>query len=164
MTIYQIDNDIQNVLEVMVDPETGEISDDALAELTRLNIDRQNKIENIALYIKNLLSDAAAIKAEEESLYQRRKGAESNATRLKKYLSDVMPGETMETARVKISWRKSTQVKIDDESDFISRYSESGYLTYKDPTINKNAVSNALKSGEELLGASLVTNQNIQVK
>ena len=71
MTLYEIDNEIRAFLDKMldaVDEETGEIIDIDPAELEQLNEAREQKIENIALYIKNLEADAKAIKEEEKNL------------------------------------------------------------------------------------------------
>ncbi len=163
MQLYEIDAAIRDVLDGMVDPETGEVSDDALALLEDLSLQRQDKIEGIALYYKNLTADAAAIKAEEEALRKRRQSAESHAARLKHYLSDFMPGEKLETAKVKIGWHKSTAVMVANEADFI-RAAPKDYLTYKDPTVNKTAIKEALAAGKEVPGAELITNMNLQVK
>lgn len=163
MRLYEIDAAIQEVLDAMVDPETGEVSDDALALLEDLSVQRQDKIEGIALYYKNLSADAAAIKSEEEALRKRRQSAENQASRLKQYLSDIMPGETLETSKVKIGWRKSTAVMVENEAEFV-KAAPKDYLTYKDPTVNKTAIKEALAAGKEVPGAELVTNMNIQVK
>ena len=163
MRLYEIDAAIQEVLDAMVDPETGEVSDDALALLEDLSVQRQDKIEGIALYYKNLSADAAAIKSEEEALRKRRQSAESHAARLKSYLSDFMPGEVLETAKVKIGWRKSTAVMVANESEFIKSAPQE-YLSIKDPTVNKTAIKEALVAGKEVPGAEIVTNMNIQVK
>ncbi len=164
MNLYEIDAAIQEILDRMVDPETGEVSDDALSVLEGLGVQRQDKIENIALYIKNLAADAAAIKAEEDTLSKRRKTAESQVSRLKSYLSEHMMGEKMETPRVKIGWRSSTSVYIENEAEFVRQFSGTDFLSCKDPTINKTNVGNALKSGKVIPGAELVTSMNIQVK
>ena len=78
MTLYEID---QNIMDCW-DPETGEILDEQ--RLDSLLMDRNDKIEGIALYIKNLRSDAAAIKAEKDALGQRQKSAENKAESLSK--------------------------------------------------------------------------------
>lgn len=57
-TLYEIDEEILNC----VDQETGEIIDPE--KLAQLQMDFDKKVEGIALWIKNLLSDAEAIKAE----------------------------------------------------------------------------------------------------
>ncbi len=69
MTLYEIDKAITD----LADPETGEITD--FEALDNLQMARDQKIENIACYYKNLVSDAEAIKAEEEALAERQKVA-----------------------------------------------------------------------------------------
>ena len=65
MTLYEINNAIIQELEGAVDPETGEIVDEALlAEYEQLQLDRETKVENVGLYIKNLEADAKAIRDE----------------------------------------------------------------------------------------------------
>lgn len=68
-TLYEID---AAILEC-VDAETGEIIDpDALTALT---MQREQKIENVALYYKNLLSDAAQYKAEKDVFAEKERRA-----------------------------------------------------------------------------------------
>ena len=57
-TLYEID---KAILEC-VDAETGEIIDDKALE--ELELARDNKIENIACWIKNLKADAESYKKE----------------------------------------------------------------------------------------------------
>lgn len=57
-TLYEINEEILSC----VDMETGEIID--AEKLGRLQMAFDDKVEGIALWIKNLLSDAAAIKEE----------------------------------------------------------------------------------------------------
>lgn len=69
MSLYQINQQILS-LEKMdddyVDTETGEVI--SQEEFDQLNIDREEKIESICLWIKNLKAEAKAIKEEEENL------------------------------------------------------------------------------------------------
>ena len=67
MNLYEIDNAI---LEC-VDMETGEIID--MDKLSGLQMVRDQKIENIGCWIKNLLSDAEALKSEKKILPRGRK-------------------------------------------------------------------------------------------
>lgn len=57
-TLYEIDSAVM----ACVDEETGEILDEE--RLDTLLMERNRKLEGVALWIKNLESDAAAIKAE----------------------------------------------------------------------------------------------------
>lgn len=56
MTLYEIDQAIQG----LVDPETGELMD--YEAFAALQMDRDAKIENMALWYKDLMADAMAAK------------------------------------------------------------------------------------------------------
>ena len=58
MTLYEID---QQLLDC-IDLETGEIID--AEKLTELTMERDEKIEKVALWIKELKAEAEALKAE----------------------------------------------------------------------------------------------------
>ena len=153
MTLYEID---QSIMECW-DSETGEILDEQ--RLDKLMMDRNDKIEGIALYIKNLKSDAAAIKTEKDALAQRQKAAENKAESLSKYLESALSGETFKTARVAVTYRKSEQVVIADGTQL-----DDQYLRYKAPEPDKTAIKEAIKSGIEIDGVSLETRMNMQIK
>ena len=109
MSIYEIEQSIM----ALVDPETGEITD--FEALDNLTIARDEKIENIAMWIKNLTAEGKAIRDEEKSLAERRRTAENKAESLEKYLEQTLNGDKFSTAKVAISYRKSTAVNIADE-------------------------------------------------
>ena len=152
-SLYQIEEAIMDC----VDTETGEIID--IERLDKLQMDRDAKIENIALFIKNLLSDAAGIKAEKDNLAQRQKAAENKANNLKKYLSGYLAGQKFSTSRVAISFRKSESVNVQELAALPKEY-----LKYKDPEPDKTAIKAALKAGKEVPGAEIVQSKNIQIK
>lgn len=155
MNIYEIEQAILN----LVDPETGEITD--FEALDNLTIARDEKIENVALWIKNLVAEAKAIREEEKSLAERRKAAENKAESLEQYLDQTLSGEKFSTAKVAISYRKSKAVEIADEATFIKA---GAYLVPQDPKIDRKAISDALKTGAIVNGAELVERNNIQIK
>lgn len=159
--IYQIDESIRN----LVDEESGEILDyEAFAALT---MEREKKVENMALWYLDLNAQIAAIKAEEDRLYARRMEAEEKREKLKGYLAQMQAGEKFNTPRVSISFRSSEAVEIADEKAFVKTMMENGfdsYLTYKEPTINRTAIKAALKGGVAIEGAVIKKKQNIQIK
>lgn len=161
MNIYEIDAAIMN----LVDEETGEILDYEAFEA--LTMERAQKVENMALWFLELKAEAAAIKAEEDRLYARRKAAETKQERLKAFLAQMQAGEKFKSPRVSISFRTSESVEILDEKEFIKTAMTSGndaFLTYKDPTINKTAIKEALKGGADIEGVCISKNLNIQIK
>ena len=77
MKLYEIDQ----ALVDLVDNETGEIID--IEVFDSLQMERDEKIESIALYIKDLKAEAEALKAEKLAFAERQKVAENKAESLK---------------------------------------------------------------------------------
>lgn len=161
MNLYEID---QAIL-ALVDPETGEILDyEAFCEL---KMAKEEKIEGMALWHKNLTAEAAAIRAEEISLASRRKSLEKKAESLKQYLAELLSGSKFSTARVACSFRKTKSVEILDEAAFIQEMQESQhfeYLKYSPPTVNRTEITNAIKAGQTVPGAQLIEKNNLSIK
>lgn len=161
MNIYQID---QAILEC-VDAETGEILD--IERLEQLQMDRDQKIENVACWYKDLVADAEKIRKEELTLADRRKVVENKADRLKKYLDDALAGQKFQTARCSITFRKTTRVEIADETELI-RWAEThdhrDCVTYKAPSVNKTNLTKLLKAQVDIPGAELVEGLSMGVK
>lgn len=161
MNLYEID---QRILE-LVDPETGEILD--YEAFTELRMEQEDKIEGMSLWWKNLTAEAAAIKAEENSLAERRKVLEKKADSLKQYLAEILGGSKFSTARVACSFRKSKAVEITDEAEFIRQMEETQhyeYLKFSAPTVNRTEITNAIKAGKTVPGAQLIEKSNLSIK
>lgn len=153
MTLYEIDSAIMDC----VDEETGEIID--LEKLEALNIERDKKVEGIALAVKNYAAEAKAIKEEEEKLAKRRRSCENAAQRCKDYLSHALDGEKLKTARVSVSYRNSESVTIDDLGSLTEEY-----IRIPEPQADKTAIKKAIKAGKEVAGAHLETSKSVIVR
>lgn len=155
MTLYEIDEAIRNCM--MVDPETGEVAidEDRLAEL---QMERGEKLENIALWIKDLSANAKAIRDEENSLAERRKAMEAKAERLTEWLRTALAGEKFETAKCRISYRKTKSVKITDQ--FLVPVEYCAITTVP----NKAAVKQALMDGVKVPGAEIEEKLSMSIK
>ncbi len=174
MNLYEINAEMAVLLEQgfdtdCIDIETGEIlTDKATEKLNTLMLTEAEKIENTALYIKNLSAEVEALKAEEKSLASRRKTKENKAEWLKSYLAgylDETKRDKFETAKCALSFRKSEAVEIIDEA-VLREYAQKvgAYLKFKEPDIDKTAIKNAIKSGETIAGVELIERKNLQVK
>ena len=167
MKLYELTADYKKFMELI---ENEDIPQEAIADtLESITSLIEEKADNIACIIKNITAEIGAIKAEEQNLAARRKTKENQIERLKTYLSETLlqSGYTkVETARNKISFRKSESVTVADEAKFIewaAKYNDE-LLTYKEPSINKTAIKKALSDGVELDGVELTSKQNIQIK
>ena len=152
-TLYEIDGKIES----LIDFETGEVADFEAFE--SLQMERSDKIEGIALWHKNLISDAEQYKAEKMAFAEKQSQAEKKAESLKNRLDRILGGEKFKSAKVNMTYRKSKQVEIAD----ILKLDEN-YLKYSEPTADKRAIQKAIESGEIVKGASLVEKINLQIK
>ena len=155
-TLYEITEALRN-FDLDIDEDTGEILN--ADELDALELERDTKIENIALWIKNLNSDAEAYKREKDSFYQKEKVAKNKADRLKAYLEAMLMGEKFKSDRVTISYRKSESLNIEPGAEIADIY-----LKYAEPQVDKMALKEAIKEGLVMDGVSIVTKQNMQIR
>ena len=158
--LYEINADLEALLN-QIDPETGEAQFDPEA-LDALLMEKQEKIEGVALAVKNIAAEATAIKAEEDSLKKRRQALEKKKDGLMKYLSAALEGEKFETAKVAISYRKSVSAKVVDEDAFWANPAEAFVRTKREANIE--AIKAVLKDGGIIPGAALVENVSMNIK
>lgn len=168
-SLYTIESGILELLEngfnaACIDTETGEIDEIKASEyLEALQIERGVKIENIALYIKNLLSEVIAIKEEEKALKARREAKERKAERLKEYLKSSLitfNEPSFETAKVALTFRTSKSVIIENLENL-----DKTYIKEKvEYSADKTAIKKAIESGLTINGAYIQENKNLNIK
>lgn len=158
MNIYEIDN----AMFSLIDEETGEIKDFSAFE--ELQMQREEKIENVALWYKNLIAESKAIREEEKALSERRKSLEHRAESLKNFVNQTLQGNKFATSKVAISYRKSTAVEVDDEFIDYAMKNNNDLLTYKQPEPNKAVIKGMLQGGFDIPHAELVERNNMSIK
>lgn len=160
--LYEITNAIAN-FEPEVDEETGELLNADL--LDRLIMERDLKIESIALFIKNLDALICALEREKKKIEERIESAKRKLNSLKRYLASLLGGEKFESAKCKISYRKSEAVEVSESFEEWAKKNAPDLLTETvSVTANKTAIKEALKSGKTVEGARIVENQNMILK
>ena len=158
MTLYEINEQIQKAIELGFDPETGEILDETALE--QLQMDRDEKIENICLYIKDLYAEADAIYNERRALEEREKASEKKADSLSRYLQVMLNGQKFKTAKCAVSYRKTQAVQITDENLLPKEY-----LRFKTTSApDKTAIKDAIKAGVSVPGAHIEDMQSMIIK
>lgn len=158
--LYIIDRSIENLLEAAVDEETGEIVDaDALEAVERLGVERDDAIEDLGIYYKNLMAEAKAVADEKKNLFERQKALEHKAEGIKTILARSLNGEKFSTPKLSVSFRKSQQTQITDLTKIPMEY-----LKWSDPTADKEAIKRSIKAGNEVPGAELVDNISTIIK
>lgn len=151
--LYEIQEDILSCIDL----KTGEIID--VERLHGLQMERRQKIRNIACWIKNLLADVRAYEEEEKTFAARKTAAKNKADSLKQYLSDCLHGEKMQDKKFTIGWRKSQKIHIDEGAAI-----PAAYLIPVPDKVDKQGLKDALRQGVLLPGITLMEYNNIQIQ
>ena len=160
MKLYEIDQQLEELLS-NIDEETGELLIDPEA-VDALMLAREEKLEGIALWVKDLRAEAAMVKAEEITLHDRRTALENRADRVAAFLQNYLNGDTFKSAKVSVSYRKSQKVELD--LPVFMEHPAEAFLRRKDPEPDKAAIKAALKDGGIIPGAQLVDTISMTIK
>ena len=163
MTIYEIKQEIQALIDSGVDEETGEALFDT-EQLEKLEMERDQKVENLVCAIKNLTADSEALKKEEKSLADRRRTIDNKISRAKDYLAFVLNGEKFQSVRASVSYRKNTRLEVD--ADFVAWALEhdGSLIRMAEPEPDKAAIKARLKAGAEIPHTALIEEQSMIIK
>lgn len=156
MTLFEIDKAIQD-FEFEVNEDGEILNPNALEEL---EMAREQKIENVGLYIKNLEAEADAVENQEKVFADRKKRIRKKIEGLKGFLGYALQGEPFKTDKVVMSFRRSESVHITDEYLIPDEYKT--FTVVKKP--DKTVIKKALKDGKEIMGCELVEKNNVQIK
>ena len=160
--LYEIDAAIL----AAVDQETGEILD--TARLDSLQMERERKLEGVALWVKDLNYEAQMVKEEADKLTARKRALDNKISALKMWLLMALEGQKLKTPRCNVYQTHSQKVVIDDEKALIDMFlsSPSGekFLRMKDPEIDKTALKDSMKQGYEFEFAHLEETESVVIK
>ena len=156
--LYELSQALEN-FEYEFDEETGEFLN--ADELDSLVADRDEKILNCILFMLNTQAEAEALKNEKLKLGKRQAQKERSFESMKRYVSNCLGGLPWKShdGVHKVSYRKSEVVTVPENVFDL----DDEYLTYKEPTPNKEAIKKAIKAGIEVKGCELVEKKNIQI-
>ena len=160
--LYEID---QEILEC-VDLETGEILDSD--RLTALQMERERKLEGVALWVKDLNYEAQMVKEEADKLTARKKALDNKIESIKNWLLYALNGEKLKTARCNVYQTHSQKLNVADESELINAIQTldepERFLRFRAPELKKDEIKKALKDGWTFIGASLEETESVVIK
>ena len=160
--LYDIDQEILDC----VDRETGEILD--AERLDALQMEREKKLEGVALWIKDLNAEAAAVKAEADKLTARKKALDNKVAALKQWLLYALNGEKLKTARCNVYQTHNTRLAVANEQELIEFLKTierpERFLRFPEPELRKDEIKKALKEDYEIPGAALEETEGVVIK
>lgn len=153
MKLYEIN---QEILEC-IDLETGEII--APEKLEALQMNKRDKLRNIAFVALNAAADAKAYEEQEKKFAARKKAAKSTVEWAKATLARELGGEKMKEPEFTVSYRKSEAVEIADLNSVPDEF-----LVPQPAKVDKVGLKEAIKGGAVIDGVTIAEKQNIQIK
>lgn len=162
--LYEINHDIETLINAVTDPDTGEVVDlDALEDLL---MEREQKIENVILFRKDVISEMRAIGEEIDVLETRLSRLEKTSESLKGYIGKALGGENFKTARCEVTHRQSESVEVDPEfCKWAIDSLKADLVTQKYTSApNKAEIKKALKNGADLQFCRIVKKDNLIIK
>lgn len=144
--------------DIDLDPQT--VAD----TLEGMSGELETKAQNVAHMVRSLEADAAAVKQWSKDAAERAKAIESRAQRLREYLSQNLESagiQKVEGPGVRLSWRKSSAVVIEDQAQIPAQYMRTPEPPPAAP--DKKAIADAIKAGTEVPGARVETRQNLVI-
>ena len=160
--IYEIDQDILDC----VDAETGEILD--MEKLDALQMEREEKLEGVALWVKDLSAEANAVKEEADKLTARKRALDNKITAIKSWLLIALDGGKLKTPRCNVYQTHSQRVNVEDEAKLVSFLQTledpEQFLRFKDPELKLNDIKKALKEGATIPGAVLEETESVVIR
>jgi hypothetical protein len=160
--LYEINSDLEGVLTAMAleMEENGEISDETVARLGQLQIEKDAKIEGMALWAKELKARIEEAKAEKARIAKIQAQGERELERLKTFISQELNGQKFKSARASVSYRTTydcVDIDKEHERDIPAQYRKIG-----DP--DKTLLKAALQAGEVIEGVSLNDHTSVIIK
>lgn len=156
-------NITQNYLTLANQLSEGELTPKIEAELIINESQLQEKAVNYGYVIKQLGHEVNAVNEEIKRLTELKKRNEKAIERMETAISNAMQLygiEKVDSSFLKLSFRKSESVEVINEEQISMQFKK-----YKEVvSIDKISIKEALKRGDVVEGAILVTNQNLQIK
>ena len=151
MTLYELSNDYMTLLEMAEDPDVDEQA--FMDTLEGIDGALEDKADGYAKVIRNLEADAAACDAESKRLRNKKQTIENNIKRMKSVLQFAMQmtGKTkFKTALFTFGIRKNPASVVIDAAN-VRDFPEQ-YIIESEPILDKKALKDALKAGEDMTG------------
>jgi hypothetical protein len=160
LSLYPIQQQHLELLRQIEDAE-GELTPELEQELQLTQEKFEQQAVSYGFVVKSYDDAEGIIDAEIKRLQALKEKTVKRKELFKQYLSNGMQQfgvEKIETPTLKLSFRKSEIVQISDDDMMPDEY-----CAFKKQA-NKQKIKEALKAGETIIGAALVTKQNLQIK
>lgn len=160
MNLYELNAKLA-VYEMEFDEDGVWVNED---ELTALNMERDDKIENLCLWVKNLEAELSAVESEEKNFSERKKKLKNKIERLKDYIGANLDGKPFKTSKVVCSFRRSESIEIPDETKVPDEFVQISVVRKPVKAEIKKYLKGIEGSDEECEWARIDTKNNLSIR
>jgi hypothetical protein len=160
-TVKEASQIIQDHLEASIDPDTGEISEEAIGKLSILELDLERRIGACSSAYRQLNDRAKAFKAEAKHFTDKARTLENAAERMRKAVHEEM--DVLGTTKIAGPWGGAT-IQKGAPSCVITGDVPYEYLVQPDPVPDKKMIIQDLKNGEVLDFAELQSKTHLRFR
>ena len=163
-TLYDISAEYRQTADKLADLDLDEqtIADTLEGMSGALEV----KAQNVVMFARNLEATATAIKEAETAMAARRKAIEHRAAGLRRYALSAMQVagvQSIECPYFKLSVRKNPPaVEVFDAAQIPAQFMRTPEPP--PPAPDKKAITEAIKAGQEVPGARLVSGERLEVR
>lgn len=172
MKLYELNEQIQALIEAMVDPETGELTSATglIEQIDGLQMQRKEILDYLAKEVLNLRSEQEAIRAEEKRLAETRKKKEAKENRLLEVLKRETAGQ--KTVDFGVATGRFTAVHklmIDENKskslvEWLELRNYDDCIKYSEPEIRKDKVKALISKNIKVPYANIVDDVSFSLK
>lgn len=152
------------ILAIMAEAEEsgGEVTEEQYADLTALGIEFDEKVQDIALYVRTMETEQEVIESEMKRLKTKAAARATRVERLKAYLLEQLQARGLRKAGgVKAG------VRLQNNPPSVNVVEETAIpLTYwiaREPTLDKTAILTALKAGQPVAGCEIKQGEHLRI-
>lgn len=162
MNIYQIEKEYIEIANRIID-NGGAMDEDLEKELAINEENLQEKARNYGYVVKTINGEIDIIDIEIKRLTALKNARKNTVNRLKETIKNAMnlyQIDKVETPTLKINFRKSETVLVEN-IEFLDKDYVNVLVT---KTADKTAIKKTIKSGNDVRGAVIQENLNLQIK
>ncbi len=164
LTLYEINQDYMQALDMFTDPETDIPLEAAMDTLDGIEGQLQDKVVNVAKFMQNLDATAKAIKEAEQKMAKRRKAIENRAQWFKDYLKNNMQAAgitKIESPWFNLAIQKNPEAVEITNEELLPDDFKTEVVTIK---IDKAAIKQVIKDGVSVPGAVLIQGTRLSIR
>lgn len=159
MNLYELSNSYQAILSMQEDLD----EDLFLDTLSSIEEPLNEKVENIAKFIRNLEAEKTMFKEESQRLAEKATSRENKIKSLKRYLQDSLEAAGLDKVKGQLFTvaiqNSPMSLNVVDE-----RKIKLDYFEEQKPKLNRKLLLDALKSGAEVEGAEIKQGRHIRIR